>query len=251
VQRSAVIPIVLLLAMCLWVVEPASAQQGAGLQARVISLSGTLSVTRLRQPAQALKVNDTVTPGDELMTGENSEAVIRAADGSTVRIYPDSRVVYSEQSPDISEFLHLFFGSIKVHIERLSGRPNPQKLTTPTAVIAVRGTTFSVLVDDTDATLVAVDEGLVAVASISAPGDEVLLGPGQRTWVRRGQRPAIAQRFRGRSERAGLAPGIGTGADSRSSSAAAMMRGGTEMTQWSSGYQGTWCGVPSSMGSHR
>lgn len=172
-----------------------------------------------------------------MVTGENSEALIRRADGSTVHIYPDSRVVYNEQSPDISEFLHLFFGSIKVHIERLSGRPNPQKLTTPTAVIAVRGTTFSVFVDDTDATLVAVDEGLVAVASVSAPGDEVLLGPGQRIWVRPGQRLALAQQFRGRSERAGLGLGAGT-ANSRNSSASSMMRSGMDMMQSSSGYKG-------------
>ncbi len=237
-KRPAVIPIAVLLALGLWAVELASAQQGAGLQARVISLTGSLSVTRSRQPAQALRVNDPVAPGDEIVTGENSEALIRAADGSTVRIYPDSRVVYSEQSPDISEFLHLFFGSIKVHIERLSGRPNPQKLTTPTAVIAVRGTTFSVFVDDTDATLVAVGEGLVAVASVSAPSDEVLLGPGQRTWVRPGQRPAVAQRFRGRSERAGLAAGAGTAASSRTSSASTM-HSGMEMMRWSSGHQGT------------
>lgn len=249
-QRSAAIPIAVLLAMYLLVVEPAAAQQGAGFRARVVSLTGTLSVTRLRQPAQALKVNDTVAPGDELVTGENCEAVIRAADGSTVHIYPDSRVVYSEQSPDISEFLHLFFGSIKVHIERLSGRPNPQKLTTPTAIIAVRGTIFSVFVDDTDATLVAVDEGLVAVASVSAPGDEVLLGPGQRTWVHPGQRPALAQRFRGRSERAGMAPGAGVAANSRTSSTSTMMGGSADTMRWSSGYQGTWCGVPTSTGSH-
>ena len=233
-KRSFASLIAVVLAMCLSTVEPALAQQGA----RIISLTGTLSVTRSRQPVQVLKVNDTVAAGDELVTGENSEALIRAVDGSTVRIYPDSRVVYSEQSPDISEFLHLFFGSIKVHIERLSGRPNPQKLTTPTAVIAVRGTTFSVFVDDTDATLVAVDEGLVAVAGVSAPTDEVLLGPGQRTWVRPGQRPAVAQRFRGRSERAGLAPGAGAAANSRNSSASTMASG-MEMMHWSSGHRGT------------
>ncbi|MCW5983537.1 MAG: FecR domain-containing protein [Bryobacteraceae bacterium] len=221
-------------AMCFWIVEPASAQPGTGVQARVVSLTGTLSVMRSRQPPHVLKVNDAVAQGDELVTGENSAALIRAADGSTVRIYPDSRVVYSEQSPDISEFLHLFFGSIKVHIERLSGRPNPQKLTTPTAVIAVRGTTFSVFVDDTDATLVAVDEGLVAVANVSAPTDEVLLGPGQRTWVRPGQRPALAQRFRGRSERVGL-----TAAARSRTSSASTMHSGTGMMRWSSGHQGT------------
>jgi hypothetical protein len=150
-------------------------------------------------------VNNSVAPGDELITGENSTAVIRAADGSTVTIFPDSRIIFSERSADIRELLHLFLGSIKVHIEKLTGRPNANRVTTPTAVIAVRGTTFSVFVDDTDSTLVAVDEGTVAVANIRMPADEVILEAGQRTWVRPGQPPMSAEAFRGRSERADLA----------------------------------------------
>jgi hypothetical protein len=174
--------------------------------ARVVALSGTVSVKRAREPVRALAANDLILNGDEIATGNNSEATIRAADGSSVHIFPDSRVVFQERSPDFEEFLHLFLGSIKVHIEKLSGRPNPHKLTTPTAVIAVRGTTFSVFVDDEDATLVAVDEGIVGVAARGMPAAEVELTRGQRCWVRRGQPPSRAQAFRGRSERADLIP---------------------------------------------
>lgn len=179
--------------------------------AQIISLTGELSVRRGRLPAQVLKLHEAVQPGDELITGQNSEAVIRTSDGSTVRIFPDSHVIFNEHSPDIQELLHLFLGSIKVHIEKLSGRPNPQKMTTPTAIIAVRGTMFSVFVDETDATLVAVDEGIVAVANRRSPSEEVLLHGGQRVWVRGNQPPARAQAFRGRSERADLIPGQNSG----------------------------------------
>lgn len=178
-------------------------------KAHVLAVTGTFSLQRQRMAARTLKMHDVIEPGDELTTGPNAEAVIRTGDGSTVHIYPDSRIIFNEQSQDIREFLHLFFGSIKVHIEKLTGRPNPQKLTTPTAIIAVRGTTFSVLVDDTDATMVAVDEGLVGVANVRSPRDEVLLHGHQRTWVRPGQPPAQAQRFRGPSERADLMPARG------------------------------------------
>ncbi|HOK46633.1 MAG TPA: FecR family protein [Bryobacteraceae bacterium] len=177
--------------------------------AKVVSLTGTLSVRTSREAAKPLRLHDLVASGDELITGPNSEAVIQAPDGSTVRIFPDSHVIFNEHSADIQEFLHLFLGSIKVHIEILSGRPNPHKMTTPTAVIAVRGTTFSVFVDETEATLVAVDEGEVSVANLASPSQEVILRNGQRTWVRRGQPPLAAQRFRGRSERADLIPGLG------------------------------------------
>lgn len=174
--------------------------------ARVVSLAGTLTLNGFRQESRLLHLNDPVHSGDELATGENSQAILRTSDGSTVTIYPDSRVIFNERSADVRELLHLFLGSVKVHIEKLSGRPNPHKLTTPTAVIAVRGTTFSVFVDDTDSTLVAVDEGLVGVANVQSPDQEVLLKAGQRSWVRPGQPPQQAQAFRGRSERADLIP---------------------------------------------
>lgn len=177
--------------------------------ARVVSLTGTLTLKGFRQESRALRLRDAVHSGDELITGENSQAVLRTGDGSTVTIYPDSHVIFNERSADVREFLHLFLGSIKVHIEKISGRPNPHKLTTPTAVIAVRGTTFSVFVDETDSTLVAVDEGMVAVANRQSPDQEILLTNGQRTWVRPGQPPQQAQAFRGRSERADLLPASG------------------------------------------
>jgi hypothetical protein len=177
--------------------------------ARVVSLTGTLTLKGFRQESRLLRLNDSVESGDELATGENSHAVLRTRDGSTVLIYPDSHVIFNERSADVRELLHLFLGSIKVHIEKLSGRPNPHKLTTPTAVIAVRGTTFSVFVDDTDSTLVAVDEGLVGVANLQSPDQEVLLKAGRRSWVRPGQPPQQAQAFRGRSERADLIPASG------------------------------------------
>ena len=171
-------------------------------QGRVVSITGNLSVRHSTVAARVVSLNETVNVGDELVTDARSEATIQTSDGSTVHVYPDSRVIFSEPSLGVADFLHLVFGSIKVHIEKLSGRPNPHSMTTPTAVIAVRGTTFSVFVDDADATLVAVDEGLVAVSNRSNPANELLLRPGQRTWVRGSQPPLRAQAFRGRSEQA-------------------------------------------------
>jgi len=192
--------------LCLFVAAPASvwAQPAAG--ARVTALTGSLNVVRMRQTPRALGLNDPVLNGDELITGENSYATIHTTSGATVEIFPDSRLVFSERSADIQEFLRLFFGSIKVYIEKITGRPNPHKMTTPTAVIAVRGTIFSVFVDENDSTLVAVEEGVVGVTNVRYPDQEVILQRGQRTWVHEGQPPQQAQAFRGRSERADLAP---------------------------------------------
>ncbi len=75
---------------------------------RVVSLTGTLTVTRLRQDPWLLRLHDAVQSGDELATGENSQAVLRSADGSTVVVYPDSRLVFNERSADVRELLHLY-----------------------------------------------------------------------------------------------------------------------------------------------
>jgi len=176
---------------------------------RIAALTGTLSVRRGAMPAQSLNLHELVQAGDEITTGSNSDAVIQTSDGSTVRIFPDSRVIFSQDPAGIQRLLHLFLGSIKVHIEKLSGRPNPHTMTTPTAIVAVRGTTFSVFVDETDATLVAVDEGVVAVSNVRFPSQEILLRRRQKTWVRPGQPPTVAARFRGPSERADTVPDRG------------------------------------------
>jgi hypothetical protein len=204
-------------------------------------------------PIRALALNEAVGTDDELITDARSEATIQAGDGSTVHIYPDSRVVFNQQSFGIGDFLHLFFGSIKVHIEKLGGRPNPHSMTTPTAVIAVRGTTFSVFVDDTDATLVAVDEGLVAVANRNNPSNELLLRPGQRTWVRANQPPLRAQAFRGASEHADMMPGAGA-MNGMAGNASGMSMGGAMDSRSGSALSGhmpgTGGGMPGPAGPH-
>lgn len=178
-------------------------------QARVVSATGVVSLKRAGRDLGVLQVQAAVQPGDEIATGENSEALVQSPDGSTVRIYPDSRVVIQEQAASLREWLHLFLGSVKVHVQRVSGRPNPRGMTTPTAIIAVRGTTFDVFVDDMDATMVQVDEGLVSVVSRAVPGQEVLLRPGQRTWVRQGAAPMVAAEGRafGQAQGQGQAKG--------------------------------------------
>lgn len=211
-----------LLVLIAWAATAAAAQTVPPGRGRVVSLTGNLSLKRVNQGTQAVALNQTVATGDELVTDARSEAVIQLHDGSTVHMYPDSRIILNEEAPGVTGFLYLFFGSIKLHIEKLSGRPNPHSMTTPTAVIAVRGTTFSVFVDDTDATLVAVDEGLVTVANRRAPSNEVLLRPGQRTWVRGAQPPLRAQAFRGHSQDADMMPG----AHSMNGMAGSAMTGG-------------------------
>jgi ferric-dicitrate binding protein FerR (iron transport regulator) len=165
-----------------------------GVQGQMAAVKGNVSLVRGQASPVLLHKHDTVEAGDEILTDHKSSATIRMPDGSTVRIYPDSHVVLRPETGSWKEFLHVFLGTVRVQIEKLSGRPNPKSMTTPTAIIAVRGTIFSVSVDQTGDTQVGVGEGLVSVASLLQPQNEVLLKPGQSCWMRHGQqRPTQPQ----------------------------------------------------------
>ena len=89
--------------------------------------------------------------------------IFQVSDGSTFEVYPNSRVVFRANPSNLKDLLDLLLGRVKVHIQKLGGQPNNNRVTTPTAVISVRGTVFDVTVEDQESTLVAVEEGLVEV----------------------------------------------------------------------------------------
>ena len=178
------------------------------LRGEMTSVKGTVNVVRGKATPLPLHKHDQVLAGDEIVTDRKSSASVRMPDGSTLRIYPNSRMVLLDESGSWRDFLHVWLGNVRVQIERLSGRPNPKTLTTPTAVISVRGTIFSVAVDQDGNTQVGVEKGLVSVANQMHPADEVMVKPGQSVWVRRNQRPTQPQRMRMGSGEMGM-PGTG------------------------------------------
>ena len=90
--------------------------------------------------------------------------MFRVSDGSTFEVFPNSRLVFRSNASSYKDLLDLFLGRVKVHIQKLGGMDNPNRVNTPTAVISVRGTIFDVVIEDADdTTLVVVDEGWVEV----------------------------------------------------------------------------------------
>jgi hypothetical protein len=159
--------------------------------ARVILQTGQVSV--LRGVPQALFVGDNVRRQELIVTGHDGYARFEVADGSTFEVFPDSKVVFHDNpTPTYKDLLNVVIGRIKVFIQHLNG-PNYNSVTTPTAVISVRGTVFVVDVEDDDGTtVVAVDDGLVQVRNLTAPGPEPMLKPGDAIRIYRGQ-PLIAK----------------------------------------------------------
>lgn len=191
------------LAVCLAQVTPIlpnwSAPQSA---ARAVSISGNVSVVKDAQP-WALLPGMQVQPRQEIHTGADGYAVFEVYDGSTFEVFPNSRATFRHNPGSLQELMDLWIGRVKIHVQRLNGLPNPNRVKTPTAVISVRGTIFDVTVDgDDEHTLIVVEEGEVAVQHALLPYAEAkLLRAGEYLRVhknmpiaRRMDKGAIAQR---------------------------------------------------------
>jgi ferric-dicitrate binding protein FerR (iron transport regulator) len=161
---------------------------------------GTLRVLSVRGPVEwkaaagrsfvpvAATNQPSIQVGDELRTGPNAEIYLGVPDGSYVVVSENSKFTVQDfWSGNLKSIMNLMMGQVHFYIKKLGGQPNPYSVTTPTALIAVRGTIFDVIVDSDKNTEVQCTEGQVKVENIA--GDEVILDRGFKTLVRPGERP--------------------------------------------------------------
>src|SRR5262249_36180407 len=127
-----------------------------------------------------------VNPGDEIDTRSGGRVTLELSDGSMLIVQPGSHVILQDyrDASSLRELLHITLGHVRIRINHLGGRPNPYRINSPTASIAVRGTEFSVAVDAVGATEIVVYEGLVEVSSLRNPSRPVLVRPGRGVIVR-------------------------------------------------------------------
>jgi ferric-dicitrate binding protein FerR (iron transport regulator) len=176
--------LVVLSGVCLAQMPPIDAPQHA---AKVLTLTGDVSVLKDSQP-WALQVGDFVQVKQLIISGGDGHAVFQVTDGSTFEVFPNSQVVFRSSAPNWMELLDVFLGRVRVHIEHLGNKPNPNRVVTPAAVISVRGTTFDILVEDQDSsTVVQVEDGQVEVQHRLLPGTPKLLNPGDSLRVYKSQ----------------------------------------------------------------
>ena len=173
----------LLLAVTLVVcARPGHAQSTA--KATAIKQVGNVAVVKDSSNYRtAVFVGSQVSAGQLIVTGADGYALFQVTDGSTFEVFPDSQVTF-HSTMSVGDLLNVVIGRIKVYIQHLPGIPNPNNVSTPTALISVRGTVFSVEVQDAEGTTtVAVDEGIVDVRNLRMGGQIVRLIPGQATTV--------------------------------------------------------------------
>jgi hypothetical protein len=136
----------------------------------------------------ALRQGDTLQPRDVIDTRGSGRVVIALGDGSQVTIFPGSLVELKNFQAGGSwrDLLKVTVGRVRATINHYGKRPNPYRVYSPVASIAVRGTDFSVTVELSGETRVLVYEGLVEVGSLVNPQKTVLVRPGRNIIVRPG-----------------------------------------------------------------
>lgn len=167
--------------------------------ARVLSSQGPVEIQRRGQGQSefskiAYRVNDELAAGDVIKTFKGGRLVLGLTDGSQAVIGEQTIVEIADLSRSPRTIFNVLRGKTRIRVEKMGGRPNPYRVNTPTAVIAVRGTLFDVLVSGRE-TRVLVHEGEVAVSNQASPTVLVVLPPGWSTRVREGRPPDSPNTF--------------------------------------------------------
>jgi hypothetical protein len=127
-----------------------------------------------------------VRAGDVVRTAEDGGVTLNWVDGSRIRLGPNTEMTVLQCQIDKTKqaqsyLFKLDVGQVWVRVLQTLGRQSKFEIQTPTATAAVRGTVFSVEVDDAGATTVSVLKGEVA-----------LEGAGSNLSVRERQEAAVS-----------------------------------------------------------
>jgi hypothetical protein len=157
--------------------------------ARAAGVTGQAVLTTPGAAALLLTPGYILTPGDRIDTRGGGRVVIDLSDGSMVVVAPESVVVLKDfrSASTLRELFEITLGAVRVKINHFAGKPNPYRMNTPTASIAVRGTEFSITVNSNGETEVQVVEGLVEVTALNDPARSVLLEAGRGVLIQLGQ----------------------------------------------------------------
>jgi len=166
--------VVIVAALCAPV---AKAQLGSN-TAQVATITGRVSLERGGE-LWTMTAGQTIQAGHVIVTGQDGYAQLALPDGSILEVFPNSRLVFRANRFSLRDLLDLYLGKVRLQIQHLTDDAQPLRVTSPSAVISVRGTVFEVEVDPAQDTIVSVETGTVSVRHRLIPGQEVLVESGQ------------------------------------------------------------------------
>jgi hypothetical protein len=157
-------------------------------------ISGAVEVSGPEVNSQAGIDGMTLEAGTHVKTAPDSSALLTFFDGSTVELKPDTDIEIQQLKSDdgqaVTIVLKQWVGRTWSTVVKMADKGSRYEIDTPSAVALVRGTQFLVDVDNNGSTVEHTTRGLV---SVFAEGEEVLVPPGQATFVETGAPPAEPQ----------------------------------------------------------
>ena len=151
--------------------------------------SGRVSVIRLGQP-QPLAPSMPLRQNDIVVTREGRASVRFIADGTVIRIGPDSRVQIDESAKERD--ITVFFGQLWAHVVRFKERTT--RFRSSSTIAAIRGTEISMGVAvDGDQTQLSVLEGHVEAETDSG---KLALAGGQVAVGQKGKAPSLSTKVK-------------------------------------------------------
>ena len=146
------------------------------------------------EPEERLQVGSVVEAGSLLRTGWRSSATIASPQAaSTFLIGTRTRFRTASGQPGV--LLELDKGRARAIFDAISEGPSPERIvTTPSAMLAVRGTEYGVAVSRAGNTSVVVFSGVVAVTDRAGTAPAVMVSAGQYCDIAKGKLPGAVQR---------------------------------------------------------
>lgn len=182
--------------LCLGIViaaAGASLSQPETLVYEVQELDGKLLLENEPEPLR-LTIGDSATSGDHLRTKGSSQAVLFVRSHAThFLLGPKTTCTLAHDRPGV--LLHVERGRLRAVFDAFTGE-GPRLVTTPSAVLAVRGTEYGLEVQKDGDTHLVVFAGTVEVTD---PGGEiapVMVEAGQQTRIRSNKPPSAPSEHR-------------------------------------------------------
>lgn len=134
-----------------------------------------------------------IRKGDRLRTALRARIELEMPDGTVIKVNENSvfdvrEIKTPEKDNEDKMSFTLWAGNIWAKFKKVVSSRQQRQIESPSAVVAIRGTTLEMDVDQSQTTTVSVTEGKVAVTSKDAEG-EVIVGSNQQTRVEKGKAP--------------------------------------------------------------
>ena len=177
------VSIVLALAM---LAALAASETPTALEYQVVSVKRQL-LLETDDGERQLQAGDIARSGDSLRTGSRSRAELEVVDRAA-RFVLASKTSFRLAHDQPGVLLDIQRGSLRAIFGALAGGDDRERLvTTPSAVLAVRGTEYGVDVQKDGDTSVTVFDGTVEVWDIGGVGERVRVQAGQQARIKKGR----------------------------------------------------------------